>query len=861
MISRLALLRLCTFALALFALSAVDAAARPIRLAWDASADSTVTGYRVYWSTQPGTYNDADYFDVGNNLIWTGNLPGDQYYFAVRAYDATGKLGPLSLEAGDTGAFWLSNPGDQLSEPNQAVDLQLVAQGAAVTYAADGLPEGLGIDAATGHIFGILAAPAVLPGIQVVTARAADTAGHVSSVQFYWIIRTHQAPVVANPGDQINLVGDAVVLSLSARDPDGDILRYSATNLPPGLAIDATTGVISGTVSVTVPRVFNVSVAVSDGEFNSTAGFTWQIGPAGALALVRTMSAEGTGSTVTTPQFSTTAAGETLIAFVEAAEPSPSEPQIAIVSGAGLQWTLVARANAQAGTAEIWTAQTPVRLSDATVTAEVSIGGTFVSLTVVGVAGADGVGASAMASAAGGAPGLSLTTTRAGSFVFGNGNDWDGAVSRTIPPDQELVHEALLESGDTFWVQRLAGAVASRGTPVTISDAAPADHRWNLAAVEILARTQLVPTVALTPPVATPGAILSAAISDAPGNPGDWAGLFAASADSAHFVAKQYLNGGTVPPATGMTSALLSFAAPAQAGQYNVRLFAAANPATPIAVSNTINTILVSSSVSIDDVSMTEGRVGPSSMVFTVTLSPANSVPVSVAYSTADGTAKSGRDYAARSGTLVFPPGTTKQTITVSIYGDKSVEFAEWFSVILKSATNAVIADPQAVGTILNDDGETRMFGFGGIVDGRLRDRFVFRVGERNARDYGRLEFWSSEPIKGRGVDDDDRRGCFDDDFRRDHRAAKNRFESTAVNKVTFGLRDRNGQSVTFSGTGLWNGKSGFTFEAQAADRGEPGRGRDTFTLVVKDNRGVVVMTVSATIDDGNIQASLSSRR
>ena len=858
MISPLALLRLCTFAFALFALSAVDAAARPIRLAWDASADSTVTGYRVYWSTQPGTYNDADYFDVGNSLMWTGNLPGDQYYLAVRAYDATGKLGPLSLEVGDTAAFWLSNPGDQLSQPNQAVDFLLVAQGAAVTYAAEGLPEGLGIDAATGHIFGTLATPDVLPAIQVVTAGAADTAGHVSSVQFYWIIRTHQAPVVTNPGDQTNLVGDAIVLSLSALDPDGDILRYSATNLPPGLVIDATTGVISGTVAVTTPRVFNLSVAVSDGEFNSTAGFAWQIGPAGALAVVRTMSAEGTGSTVTTSPFSTTTPGETLIAFVEAAQPSPDEPQIAIVSGAGLQWALVARANAQAGTAEIWTAQTPVRLLDATVTAEVSVGGTFLSLTVVGVAGADGVGASATASAAAGAPGLSLTTTRAGSFVVGNGNDWDGAVSRTVPAGQELVHEAFSNFGDTFWVQRLAGAVVSRGTAVAISDTAPADHRWNLAAVEILARTQLVPAVALTPPVATPGTILSAAISDAPGNRGDWAGLFAVGADSAHFVAKQYLNGSTVPPATGVTSAHLSFTAPAQPGRYNVRLFVATNPAAPIAVSNTI---LVSSSVSIDDVSMTEGRVGPSSMVFTVTLSSANSVPVSVTYATADGTAKAGRDYAARSGTLIFPPGTTKQTITVTIYGDRLVEFAEWFSVVLKSATNAVIADSQAVGTILNDDGETRMFGFGGIVDGRLRDRFVFRVGERNTRDYGRLEFWSSEPIKGRGVDDDDRRGCFDDDYRRDHRAAKNRFESTVVNRVTFGPGDRNGQSVTFSGTGQWNGKSGFTFEAQAADHGEPGRGRDTLALVVKDNRGVVVMTVSATIDDGNIQSIPSSRR
>ena len=150
------------------------------------------------------------------------------------------------------------------------------------------------------------------------------------------------------------------------------------------------------------------------------------------------------------------------------------------------------------------------------------------------------------------------------------------------------------------------------------------------------------------------------------------------------------------------------------------------------------------------------------------------------------------------------------------------------------------------------------MFGFGAIDEGRLRQRFVFRVTERNARNYSRLEFWSSEPIKGKGVDDDDRDGGFDTDYGRDHRKAKNRFESTVISSVTFGPRDTNGGSVTFSGEGLWNDKSGFTFEARAIDRGEPGRGRDTFTLIIKDKHGAVVLNAGGILDQGNIQLTQS---
>jgi len=61
--------------------------------------------------------------------------------------------------------------------------------------------------------------------------------------------------------------------------------------------------------------------------------------------------------------------------------------------------------------------------------------------------------------------------------------------------------------------------------------------------------------------------------------------------------------------------------------------------------------------------------------------------------------------------------------------------------------------------------------------------------------------------------------------------------------------------TVVFSGVGLWNGETGYRYEISASDRGEPGRGRDTFSVKVFSPAGELVASVSGVLRDGNIQA------
>jgi len=206
----------------------------------------------------------------------------------------------------------------------------------------------------------------------------------------------------------------------------------------------------------------------------------------------------------------------------------------------------------------------------------------------------------------------------------------------------------------------------------------------------------------------------------------------------------------------------------------------------------------------------------------------------------------------------------------VEVLGDQIVEPNETFVVNLSAAVNATVADGQGEATIVNDDtiqpvAEGRMFGAGRLVEGSTRYHFVFRITERNDRQYGRFEFWSVDRWSGKDVDDNGD-GTRDTDYGRRRFNLRSIFESTSIASVQFGddpaftpdrgRRQPAADSVVFSGTGKWNGARGYTFEVRATDQGDGGRGRDTFSVVVKDSAGVVVSSVDGAIDGGNIEST-----
>jgi sugar lactone lactonase YvrE len=88
----------------------------------------------------------------------------------------------------------------------------------------------------------------------------------------------------------------------------------------------------------------------------------------------------------------------------------------------------------------------------------------------------------------------------------------------------------------------------------------------------------------------------------------------------------------------------------------------------------------------------------------TVTLTAPSTSPVSVSYLTADGTASSGKDYTAESGTVTFAPGQTSRLILLATHLDPVADGNETFSVqvgtptggatLANGTTNVTIVDP-----------------------------------------------------------------------------------------------------------------------------------------------------------------------
>ncbi len=119
---------------------------------------------------------------------------------------------------------------------------------------------------------------------------------------------------------------------------------------------------------------------------------------------------------------------------------------------------------------------------------------------------------------------------------------------------------------------------------------------------------------------------------------------------------------------------------------------------TPVQASNIIT--VMAPTLAISDVTVAED-VG--SALFNVTLSQASASAVTVDFATVAASATI-TDYTATSGTLTIAAGATEGTITVPILDDDITEEQETFMVQLSNATNAIIADAEAVGIINDND-------------------------------------------------------------------------------------------------------------------------------------------------------------
>ena len=108
--------------------------------------------------------------------------------------------------------------------------------------------------------------------------------------------------------------------------------------------------------------------------------------------------------------------------------------------------------------------------------------------------------------------------------------------------------------------------------------------------------------------------------------------------------------------------------------------------------------------LSINDITFTEGDVGVKFVFFTVTSTAASNSPISVDFMSANGSATAPSDYQSTTGTVTFSPGQVTRTIFVTINGDTGFEPDETFTMTISNPVNGSITRAQGTATIQNDD-------------------------------------------------------------------------------------------------------------------------------------------------------------
>jgi hypothetical protein len=264
------------------------------------------------------------------NWLTSENDGPGQYNFLVTVIDSDGLTDSeqVTINVAEANEAPILDPiADQASLTGQSVSLQPTVSDSdsptnPLTFSAGGLPTGLSIDPATGLISGI---PSAVGSFSVVVAVADGGTPPLSDSQaFTWTIaQSNRAPQVSAIADQAYHEGDSVSITVAASDPDGDVLSYSATGLAPGLSIDASSGLINGSVATGASSgsPYHVTVKVSDPSgANTGVSFDLVI----AVAPVPTTTTTQIPPTTTTTSATTTTSVPPTTTTTLAAPPTPT---------------------------------------------------------------------------------------------------------------------------------------------------------------------------------------------------------------------------------------------------------------------------------------------------------------------------------------------------------------------------------------------------------------------------------------------------------------------------------------------------------------------------------------------------------
>jgi uncharacterized protein YegP (UPF0339 family) len=611
----------CRSAVAVLALvlaMASVANAAPVTLRWDSNNDGITEGYLVYYGTASGVYQPASGIDVGNVTQFQADLqPGQTYYFAVRAYSSTAGLGPASTELSFTVP----------SSSSINVSASSVVTGGTVTATIGGGPGGrldwVGVFAVGAsnssrlnwkYLNNTQTAPATGLTSASVSFVMPTTPGQYQ-LRFFAegaatplatsATITVTAPVVlATIVPSVTTVGaggtvTVVIANASGSRFDWVALYPTAAGATPidwkylnGLQTAPVLGVTAAIVTFTMPATAGTYT------LRLMANNTYTM-----LAITPTITVTGTppSSATITPSATTVAPGGSLTVTI-ANGPGSRLDWVALyptTSGATfVDWKyLNGSRTAPAVGVSSATLTFTMPTTPGTYTLRLLANNTYTLLATTAVITVTNPtpppsGVSITPSATTVAAGGTLTVTIANGP--GSRLDWVALYPTTASGAAFIDWKYLngLRTAPSAGVTSATLTFVMPTTPGTYTLRLLANNTYTLLASTTTITVTSVPVgPSITPSVTTiaAGGTLTVTIANGPGSRLDWVALYP-TAGGAGFVDWKYLNGATTAPATGVTSATVTFTMPATAGTYTLR-FLANNTYTLLATTGTITTV------------------------------------------------------------------------------------------------------------------------------------------------------------------------------------------------------------------------------------------------------------------------------
>jgi hypothetical protein len=279
---------------------------------WEANTDSLTRGYILYYGTSPGSYQWSQ--DTGAQTSAQITLSqGSRYYFIVRAYDATGVLGPPSTEA--TFDLGVAGPTATIAATLQDASTALVtwSTGNAATATINGVPVALSGSAsvpitgsttftivATGS-GGTTATDSATVTIPLPTATLSATLQSATTALVTW--STGQATAVTINGVAVALSGSTTVpvsatttFTLVATGPGGTTTRTATVTVTaPAPTATLTASLQGGTSALLTWSTTNATSATINGN---SVGLSGSMSVPIASTTTFTLVATGAGGTV-----------------------------------------------------------------------------------------------------------------------------------------------------------------------------------------------------------------------------------------------------------------------------------------------------------------------------------------------------------------------------------------------------------------------------------------------------------------------------------------------------------------------------------------------------------------------------------